>query len=47
MGSIHGILPDGKVIEGVEVFSRLYTAVGLGCIFAITSFKPVGSLARW
>eukprot|EP00951_Prasinocladus_malaysianus_P007329 scaffold52748_cov12-Prasinocladus_malaysianus.AAC.1 len=30
MKSIHGILPDGTVISGIEVFRRLYEAVGLG-----------------
>ena len=28
MARIHGRLPDGTVIEGVEVFRRLYAAVG-------------------
>lgn len=28
MARIHGRLPDGKLIEGVEVFRRLYSAVG-------------------
>lgn len=30
MERIHARLPDGRVIEGVEVFRRLYAAVGLG-----------------
>lgn len=29
MGRIHGRLPDGTVVEGVEVFRRLYGAVGI------------------
>ncbi len=28
MARIHGRLPDGTIIEGVEVFRRLYSAVG-------------------
>lgn len=28
MARIHGRLPDGTIIEGVEVFRRLYAAVG-------------------
>lgn len=28
MARIHGRLPDGTLIEGVEVFRRLYAAVG-------------------
>src|SRR5690606_15960958 len=30
MASMHGRLPDGKWIYGVEVFRRMYAAVGLG-----------------
>ncbi|MFO0677532.1 MAG: DUF393 domain-containing protein [Polyangiaceae bacterium] len=30
MGRIHGRLPDGSLVEGVEVFRRLYDAVGFG-----------------
>ena len=29
MDEIHGRLPDGELITGVEVFRRLYSAVGL------------------
>lgn len=29
MGRIHAILPDGKIVTDVEVFRRLYEAVGL------------------
>jgi predicted DCC family thiol-disulfide oxidoreductase YuxK len=36
MRRIHGVLPDGSVIEGVEVFRRLYAAVGLGWLVAPT-----------
>ncbi len=34
MSRIHGVLPDGTLIEGVEVFCPLYTAVGLGWLVA-------------
>ena len=36
MARIHGVLPDGTVIEGVEVFRRAYAAVGLGWLIAPT-----------
>ena len=36
MDRIHGRLPDGTWIEGVEVFRRLYAAVGLGVLVAPT-----------
>ena len=37
MERIHGRLPDGTLIEGVEVFRRLYVAVG---------FEPLVKLSR-
>ncbi len=36
MASIHGRLPDGTWIDGVEVFRRLYAAVGFGPLVALT-----------
>lgn len=41
MGRIQGLLPDGTVIEGVEVFRRCYDAVGLGWVYGLTSLKPI------
>ncbi len=36
MDRIHGRLADGTMIEGVEVFRRLYAAVGMGPLVAMT-----------
>jgi predicted DCC family thiol-disulfide oxidoreductase YuxK len=36
MASIHGRLPDGTVIEGVEVFRQLYAAVGFGPLVSLS-----------
>jgi predicted DCC family thiol-disulfide oxidoreductase YuxK len=36
MERIHGRLPDGTLIEGVEVFRRAYSAVGLRPLVAFT-----------
>jgi len=47
MGEIHAILPDGKVVTNVEVFRRLYEAVGLGWIYSITKIGPIGKAANW
>ena len=44
MRRIHGRLPNGTVIEGVEVFRRLYTAVGFGSIVWITRLPVVSQL---
>jgi predicted DCC family thiol-disulfide oxidoreductase YuxK len=51
MGRIHGVLPDGSVVEGVEVFRRLYAAVGLGWVLAPTRWPVLRPLTdaiyRW
>jgi predicted DCC family thiol-disulfide oxidoreductase YuxK len=44
MSRIHGVLPDGTVIEGVEVFRRLYTAIGLGWLVAPTRWPLLRGL---
>jgi predicted DCC family thiol-disulfide oxidoreductase YuxK len=36
MARIHARLPDGTWVEGVEVFRRLYAAVGLGRLVALS-----------
>ncbi|MEL6797878.1 MAG: DUF393 domain-containing protein, partial [Planctomycetota bacterium] len=32
MGHIHGVLPDGRLVTGMEVFRRAYAAVGWGWV---------------
>lgn len=44
MAKIHGRLPDGRWIEGVEVFRRLYAAVGWGPVVAITRLPVISQL---
>ncbi len=44
MSRIHGVLPDGTLIEGVEVFRRLYAAVGLGWLVAPTRWPLLRGL---
>lgn len=44
MDRIHGRVPDGTMIEGVEVFRRLYAAVGLGPLVAITRWVGISHL---
>jgi len=44
MARIHGRLPDGTLIEGVEVFRRLYAAVGFGPLVAATRLPLVSQL---
>ncbi|MDZ4786815.1 MAG: DUF393 domain-containing protein [bacterium] len=41
---IHGILPDGTIVSGVEVFRRAYKEIGLGWLLAPTGWpilKPI------
>ncbi|MBX3364632.1 MAG: DUF393 domain-containing protein [Phycisphaeraceae bacterium] len=45
MASIHGVLADGRVIEGMEVFRRAYGAVGLGWLLAPTAWPGVRRVA--
>jgi predicted DCC family thiol-disulfide oxidoreductase YuxK len=44
MARIHGVLPGGVVIEGVEVFRQAYAAVGLGWLMAPTRWPILRSL---
>ncbi|XP_021719001.1 uncharacterized protein At5g50100, mitochondrial-like [Chenopodium quinoa] len=46
MGKIHAILADGTVVTNVEAFRKLYEAVGLGWVYAITKFEPVATIAE-
>jgi predicted DCC family thiol-disulfide oxidoreductase YuxK len=45
MARIHGVLPDGSVVEGMEVFRRAYAAVGLGWLLAPTRWPGLRGLA--
>jgi predicted DCC family thiol-disulfide oxidoreductase YuxK len=51
MAEIHGILPSGAVVRGMEVFRRAYAAVGLGWVLAPTAWpllRPLFDRAyRW
>jgi predicted DCC family thiol-disulfide oxidoreductase YuxK len=48
---IHGVLPTGRVVRGMEVFRRAYRAVGLGWLLLPTSWpllRPLSDRAyRW
>ncbi len=47
MDRIHGRLPDGALIEGVEVFRRLYAAVGFGPIVSLTRLPGISRALDW
>ncbi len=44
MKRIHGRLPDGTLIEGVEVFRQLYDAVGFHRAAAVSRWPGVAQL---
>lgn len=44
MAEIHGRLPDGRWIQGVEVFRRLYAAVGFGPLVRLTRVMGIEQL---
>ncbi len=41
MAEIHGRLPDGSLVTGVEVFRQLYAAVGFGALVAVTRLPGI------
>jgi predicted DCC family thiol-disulfide oxidoreductase YuxK len=45
MDRIHGVLPGGTIVEGMEVFRRAYAAVGLGWLLAPTAWPGLRRLA--
>lgn len=55
MGTIHGVLPGGGLVRGMEVFRRAYGAVGWGWLTAPTGWPVLSGLfdrvyvqfARW
>lgn len=47
MAAIHGRLPDGRIVTGVEVFRRLYSAVGFRWLVAPTRWPLISPLLDW
>lgn len=47
MAAIHAVTADGKVIEGVPVFSSAYQLVGLGWLFKFTEWPVFETVVRW
>ncbi len=46
MAEIHGRLPDGSVIRGVDVFRRAYAAVGFESLIELTLLPCVDHLLQ-
>lgn len=47
MRELHGRLPGGEWVTGMEVFRRLYSAVGWGWVFAPTRLPLVRLMFDW
>jgi predicted DCC family thiol-disulfide oxidoreductase YuxK len=45
MGRIHALLPNGEIIQNVEVFRQTYEILGIGWIYAVTKLPLFGRLA--
>ena len=45
MGAIHGVLPDGSIVTGLEVFRHAYTALGRGWMVAWTAWPVLRPIA--
>ncbi|MHC4672386.1 MAG: thiol-disulfide oxidoreductase DCC family protein [Planctomycetota bacterium] len=45
MGQIHGVMPNGTLVKGVEVFRLAYEAVGLGWLLAPTKWPILKQLS--
>jgi predicted DCC family thiol-disulfide oxidoreductase YuxK len=44
MGSLHGILPDGRIVRGGEAIREAYRGVGLGWLVAPTRLPIISGL---
>jgi predicted DCC family thiol-disulfide oxidoreductase YuxK len=44
IASMHAVLPDGSVVRGVDVFARLYRAIGWRWLAAVLEFRPTRPL---
>jgi predicted DCC family thiol-disulfide oxidoreductase YuxK len=44
MAKMHGRLPDGTWITGVEVFRRLYSAIGFGPLVTLTRLPIISQI---
>ena len=46
MDTIHGRTPDGEWVRGVEVFRRLYDAVGFGAAVRLSRAAPLDAMLQ-
>ena len=44
MARIHAVLPDGSVVQNVDVFRRVYAELGIGWMYAPTQWPLLGPI---
>jgi len=47
MAQMHGRLPDGTWLQGVEVFRRMYAAVGFGPLVFLSRLPLISHVLDW
>ena len=47
MSEMHGRLPDGTWLRGIEVFRVLYSAIGLNLIVRVTRLPVISGFLEW
>jgi predicted DCC family thiol-disulfide oxidoreductase YuxK len=47
MAQLHGRLPDGTWVQGVEVFRRMYAAVGWGPLVQLSRLPLISHVLQW
>lgn len=47
MKEIHVILPDGKVLKGVDAFYEMYQAIGWGWVWAPAKISFLRPIYKW
>lgn len=46
IGTMHGVMADGSIVSGVEVFRRAYRAVGFGWLLAWTGWPGLRAVSN-
>ncbi|MBJ7450338.1 MAG: DUF393 domain-containing protein [Parachlamydiales bacterium] len=47
MRRMHGIMPDGRVLEGIDLFIELYRLVNLKWLSSLLAFRPLNPFWRF
>lgn len=47
LATMHAVTQDGRILTGVPVFRAAYQAVGLGWLFALTTWPGIQQVSNW